>query len=152
MRWLLIIFLGLVWSVVPVAAAPTAKILKVLPHRLDKRGRHSLSPSLYERDAYQAYLRQHPAECSGLRFDVNWKAPVDRHTPLKLRVEIRSAHGEPRKPVILEAPVHRDWLGATWSHLVLDGEAFKKSGEVTAWRVSLWNGDQLLSECSSFLW
>src|SRR5439155_1231097 len=39
-----------------------AKIYKVLPTFIDKEGRHSLSPSLYERDAYQAQLRKHPEQ------------------------------------------------------------------------------------------
>jgi hypothetical protein len=33
-----------------------------------------------------------------------------------------------------------------------DGDAYKQFGEVTAWRVSLWSGDQLLGEQKSFLW
>jgi hypothetical protein len=32
------------------------------------------------------------------------------------------------------------------------GEAFRSGGSVSAWRVSLWNGDQLLAEKKSFLW
>ena len=50
--------------------AAEGKIIKVLPHLLDKKGRHTLSPSLYERDAYQAKLRTHPEDISALRFDV----------------------------------------------------------------------------------
>ena len=32
------------------------------------------------------------------------------------------------------------------------GEAFRSGGVVSAWRVSLWNGDQLLAEEKSALW
>jgi len=32
------------------------------------------------------------------------------------------------------------------------GEEFRSGGSVSAWRVSLWNGDQLLAEKKSFLW
>ena len=42
------------------ASAATGRVLKVLPHLLDTNGLHTLKPSLYERDAYQAYLRKHP--------------------------------------------------------------------------------------------
>ena len=42
------------------AAHAEAKISKVLPHWLDKKGRHTLSPSLFERDAYQAQLPRQP--------------------------------------------------------------------------------------------
>ena len=70
------------------AHAGGGKVLKVLPHFLDRDGKHALSPSLYERDAYQAHLRKNPAEISALRFDVNWSAdgkPAD----LRIRVEAR---------------------------------------------------------------
>jgi hypothetical protein len=32
------------------------------------------------------------------------------------------------------------------------GEPFRSGGSVSAWRVSLWNGDQLLAEKKSVLW
>jgi hypothetical protein len=32
------------------------------------------------------------------------------------------------------------------------GDPFRSGGSVSAWRVSLWNGDQLLAEKKSFLW
>jgi len=32
------------------------------------------------------------------------------------------------------------------------GEEFRSGGSVSAWRVSLWNGDQLVAERKSFLW
>ena len=79
------------------AASPKAKVMKVLPHLLDEQGRHMLSPSLYERDAYQAYLRQHPEKCSGLRFDVHWKASGTGTAALRLFVEIRGSK-EPKPP------------------------------------------------------
>ena len=57
------------------ALAASGKIIKVLPFFLDLKGRHSLHPSLYERDAYQAYLRQHPELRSGLQIDVQLTSP-----------------------------------------------------------------------------
>ena len=36
------------------AAAATGSVIKVLPQFLDLKGRTALSPSLYDRDAYQA--------------------------------------------------------------------------------------------------
>ncbi len=47
------LLLATAWS----ATAAPAKVIKVLPHFLDQKGRHALSPSLYDRDAYQAHLR-----------------------------------------------------------------------------------------------
>jgi hypothetical protein len=32
------------------------------------------------------------------------------------------------------------------------GEEFRSGGSVSAWRVSLWDGDQLVAEKKSFLW
>ena len=48
------------FAAVLTAGASTGRVFKVLPHFLDTNGVHTLSPSLYERDAYQAHLRQHP--------------------------------------------------------------------------------------------
>jgi hypothetical protein len=135
------------------AGAVTGRVVKVLPHFLDLHGRHTLSPSLFERDAYQAKLRRHPELRSGLRFDVNWKTKGAPAAQLKLRVELRGvAEGNfPRHLTLEQAVVHKHWLGQ-WSSIALTGDDYRKFGELTAWRVTLWDGDQLLSEQKSFLW
>jgi len=131
-------------------SAASGSVLKVLPHFLDRQGRHSLSPSLYERDAYQARLRKQPAEISTLRFDVQWRVRgADK--PLKLRLEARGARPE-GKPFMLEQPVKPDAWGNTWSQITLPKEAWQELGEVTAWRVTVWNGDLEVAEQKSFLW
>ena len=63
MRWLLTILL-LLGSLAAVDAtdAMTGHIVKVLPLFLDLNGQDALSPSLYDRDAYQVYLRAHTNE------------------------------------------------------------------------------------------
>jgi hypothetical protein len=43
---------------------------------------------------------------------------------------------------------HRD----EWKIFEVRGEPFRSGGSVSAWRVSLWNGDQLLAEKKSSLW
>ena len=133
------------------AAPATGRVMKVLPHFLDLKGQHTLSPSLYERDAYQAQLRQHPEQRSALRFDVYWKAKNAEQ--LKLRVELRGVPKEKQlKQLVLEEPVKfKGWFG-TWSALTLRGAEYKDFGEVTSWRVTLWDGPRLLSEQKSFLW
>src|SRR5262245_38003531 len=70
------------------AGETRARIYKVLAHFVDSKGRHSLSPSLYERDAYQAELRRHPERISGMRFDVNWRVR-NASEPIRLRLELR---------------------------------------------------------------
>jgi hypothetical protein len=134
------------------AGAATGRVIKVLPHFLDEQGRNSISPSLYDRDAYQLHLRNHPEKRSGLRFDVQWKARGAAWAPLKVRVELRGiSQGDLPKTFVLEQEVKPGWL-SHWNSLPLTGEDYKKFGDVTAWRATLWEGDQLLSEQKSFLW
>ncbi len=133
-------------------SAANGKVVKVLPHFLDLKGRHSLSPSLYDRDAYQAQLRQNPDQCSGVRFDVLWRGRSETNEIAILRVELRgTAKGDLPSQTSLETQVQITGTGH-WARLKLDGENYKKFGEITAWRASLWSGDQLLSEQKSFLW
>jgi hypothetical protein len=130
--------------------AASAKINKVLPHLVDREGRHTLSPSLYERDAYQAHLRNHREEIGGLRFDVRWSVPRELAEGLRLRLELRGS-GQP-EVMILERPVQRPPWYDRWSSVLLDEEAFERLGRLTAWRVSLWRGPQMIAEQRSFLW
>jgi hypothetical protein len=134
------------------AGAASGHVLKVLPQFLDLKGRNSISPSLYDRDAYQAYLRQHPEERSARRFYVQWKGRSDAGTPLKLRVELRGVtEGNFPRQKSLETEVKpASW--SRWTELTLAGEDYKSFGEVTAWRTTLWDGDTLLAEQKSFLW
>jgi hypothetical protein len=148
-----ILILALCFLVCASASAATGRVIKVLPQFLDLKGRHALSPSLYDRDAYQALLREHPEDVSGMRFAIQWKNHGTTSGPLKLRVEIRGiTHGELPPSVTLEREVKPGgWLGH-WAYLPLTGDDFKKIGEVTAWRATLWDGEQLISEQKSFLW
>ena len=62
------------------------------------------------------------------------------------------AQGALPKETVLEKRVEPPgWLGS-WSQIALEGEAYRNFGEVTAWRVSLWEGQRLLGERKSFLW
>jgi len=135
------------------AFAATGRVLKVLPTLLDLQGKHALSPSLYERDAYQAYLRKHPEKRGGMRFDVEWKTHGGVFEPVKLRVELRGiARGDVPGATTLETSLKPGGWFNHWACLKLAGEDYRKFGDVTAWRVTLWEGDQLLSEQKSFLW
>ena len=134
------------------AAAATSHVVKVLPHFLDLQGRHALSPSLYDRDAYQAQLRQHPEQRSAIRFDVLWKAKAAANATVKLRLELRGINqGNTPRQTSLEKEVKPGTLGR-WTSITLGGGDYKNFGEVTAWRVSLWDGDRLIGEQKSFLW
>ena len=134
------------------ASAETGRVIKVLPQFLDLKGQHALSPSLYDRDAYQAYLRLHTNNVSGVRFAVQWKASGAAAASLKLRVEVLGvSHGDLPAKIVLEQEVKPGWF-SHWASLPLLGSDYKKIGEVTAWRATLWDGDQLLGEQKSFLW
>lgn len=134
------------------SATPTGRVLKVLPLFLDLQGHDAKSPSLFDRDAYQAYLRQHTNEISAIRFDVLWKASNAKDANLKLRAELRGIGdgGLPRFTT-LETNVTPGFF-RSWTSLPLGGDDLKKFGSLVAWRVTLWNGDQLLGEQKSFLW
>ncbi len=133
-------------------AAPTGRVVKVLPVFLDLKGHDAVSPSLFDRDAYQAYLRQHTNEISAIRFDVLWKASNAKGAQLKLRAELRGIgeHSLPRQ-AILETEVTPKFF-RSWTPLTLGGGDLKTFGSLVAWRVTLWNGAQLLGEQKSFLW
>ncbi|MFO1497812.1 MAG: hypothetical protein U1G07_05360 [Verrucomicrobiota bacterium] len=143
----------MVWLSLTIASqAASARILKVLPHYLDDEGRHSLSPSLYERDAYQAFLRANPDKRSALRFDINWKARGAGSERLTLRLELRSSGREATEPLVIERPVKAGRFFGTWSSLHLEGETYRGFGQLIAWRATLWRQDELLAEQKSFLW
>ena len=128
-------------------AARPGKISKVLPHWLDLQGRHTLSPSLLERDAYQAKLRADRTLCSGIRFDVKWAKNTSG--TVKLQLELRVT-GE-AKPIVRELAVKPSRRGG-WDAVTLDGDAFMAIGKIIAWRMSLLDGDIELAERRSFLW
>lgn len=134
------------------AEAAEAKIIKVLPHYLDLEGRHSLSPSLYERDAYQDYLRKNRDQRSALRFDIQWKAKAAAGPNLRVRLELRTTKTHLGKPLVLEQPVKRARWFSTWSGLTIQGDAYQKLGDLIAWRATLWDGERQLAELRSYLW
>jgi hypothetical protein len=133
--------------------AATGSVIKVLPSFLDSKGRNSVSPNLFERDSYQVYLRKNPNLRSGMRFDVQWKSKGPVMKSLKLKVELRgSARGDLPTQLVLEQKLDPSgWLGS-WTAVPFVGKECKAFGEVTSWRVTLWDGDQLLGQQKSFLW
>jgi hypothetical protein len=98
-------------------------------------------------------LRQNPQKRSGMLYEVHWKAKGKVSAPLRLQLEVRGmAEGNlPRQFVLKKAVRSGGWFGH-WTGLVLSGQQCKELGEVTAWRVSLWEGERLLGEQESFLW
>lgn len=126
------------------------KVIKVLPHFVDFQGRHTLSPSLYERDAYQELLRNHPEKRAGLQFEVLWKVSSRVPGPLRLKMELRGGNSSSLE--IVEMDVKRGMFGRRWSRMVLDPKQFARVGTVTAWKATLLQGEEIVAEANSFLW
>ena len=149
-----LLILSMIWlGVQAVLADPvTGRVVKVLPFHLDLEGRNTPSPSLFDRDAYQDQLRKNPAQCSALRFDVQWKARSARDAQLRLRVEMITSASTKARPIVVERPVEARSGGKRWTQLTLQGDAFRQAGELIAWRVSLLEGESVLAEQTSFLW
>jgi len=147
-----ILGVALAFGLVCSSAASSGKIVKTLPHFLDLQGRHTLHPSLFERDAYQAQLRINPENCSGIRFDVQWKARGIKTGSARLKLEVKGEKRMPRQLDVFERDLNVDGMFSRWTGVTIAGEDFAKIGAVQAWRVTLWDGDTLLAEQKSFLW
>jgi hypothetical protein len=140
-------------AALPWAAAAGPRIVKVLPQFLDAQGRVAAAPSLYERDAYQAELRRDAALRSGVRFAVEANGARRHGRPLVLRLELRGTQaGTTDAPVVIEAPWRPRGLTRTWGAVSLTGEAYRRLGELVAWRATLRDGDTVVAEQQSFLW
>jgi hypothetical protein len=134
------------------AVAAEGRVIKALPLFLDKQGQTAVSPSLFERDAYQALLRKHPADRTGLRLAVQWKAAGVDWSRLKLRAELRGAVGNSLHTTTLELPVNKKSRFSQWTDFSITGDDFKEFGRLVAWRVTLWEGDKQIGSQQSFLW
>jgi hypothetical protein len=163
MRRLLLILLMLgSLAAARAADAPVGHVVKVLPLFLDLQGHDAISPSLYDRDAYQVFLREHTNQVSAIRFDVLWRVTDGRdamrratetgESKLKLRLELRGV-GPDNLPRLttLEQNVAPHFL-RQWTSFPLAGDAYKKFGAVVAWRATLWADGKMLDEQESFLW
>jgi hypothetical protein len=153
MRALLILMASLgVIAAAQATDAVSGRLLKVLPFLLDQHGRNATSPSLFDRDAYQAYLREHTNQISAVRFDVLWTATKSPDEKIKIAVELRGVgtNSVPRLETLETNVVPGTYR--RWTAIPLAGEDFKNFGSVVAWRVRLWNGGQMLGEQKSFLW
>lgn len=150
-RWRGWLGAGLLAISISGAEAASGKIVKALPHYLDLKGRHTIHPSLFERDAYQARLRRAPELCSTMRFDVQWKAK-ETQGPVRLRLEARGQKTPLSKPDIFETEIPKARRFSQWTAVTIPKESFERLGGVIAWRVSLWEGETQIAEQKSFLW
>ena len=148
---LMLVLLLLPISLLAGEAASPGRIIKTLPLLLDTKGQNAVSPSLFDRDAYQAYLREHTNEVSAIRFDILWQAkPVADHWKLRLELRGVAVDGTPRQQT-LETAIHPPAF-RHWDSLTLGGTNYHNFGQVVAWRSTLWQGDVQVSEQKSYLW
>lgn len=133
------------------ADAVTGHIVKVLPFLMDEGGRIATSPSLFDRDAYQAFLRT-TNKLSGVRFDVLWNAQRSPDEKIRITMELRgvATNSVPRVQSLETNGTPRYFR--QWTSLQLAGADYQNFGSVVAWRARLWNGTNLLAEKQSFLW
>ena len=122
-------------------------LVKVLPHYLDEKGRHSQGPLLLDRDLYQDELRSSPELIKAVRYDVNWYGGGE----LKLRLEVRSSKANVQ-PLVLEEAVQAKRLRSRWTSIEIGPEQYTALGQPESWRVTLWRGEEKIAEQKSFLW
>lgn len=104
-----------------------------------------------ERDyhLYGAVTRAQQMERAGHYYTIFWKAE-DRTEPLLVRFEYRQANsGLVSKTV--EVPVDRIRRN-NLTRFEVTGDAYRDEGRVTAWRVSLVRGGEILASQASYLW
>jgi hypothetical protein len=103
-------------------AGTTGHVFKVLPLFLDAQGRAATSPSLFDRDAYQVFLRDHASQISAVRYDILWNAPKADGAKYILRLELRGVapDGKPKLKTF-ESPVTPK-LFRKWNSFTLTGE------------------------------
>ena len=153
MRTLLILLVSLgVAAASHAADAVTGRVIKVLPFFVDQQGRIAVSPSLFDRDAYQAHLRDHTNEISAIRYDILWTATKSPEEKLTVAVELRGAgtNGVPKVKTLAASVTPGTYR--QWTKLPLAGDDFKDFGAVVAWHVTLSDGSRVLGEQKSFLW
>lgn len=147
----------ILWGLLPLISAvlvraEEASIVKVLPHLLDLKGKASLAPGLFQRDAYQAQLRKDPKQVSGMRFNIQWKAKGVPSDELVIRVWLKTSGRNPNDPLEIKAPVRGNRKWGRWSAVAYDGKAFQDNGQVLAWKAELLRGETPLATQTSFLW
>lgn len=132
--------------------AGSIKIFKVLPHYLDLEGRHTLSPSLFERDRYQSLLRTQPEKCSTIRFDIQWRNTLRSSENLTLMVEVRPSKQGEKTISFTEKLPSRKSIWSKWCKVKIPEEMFKEIENVGAWKVTIRDGEEVLKEYPSFMW
>ena len=84
-------------------------------------------------------------------FYVRWRpAPTSRSGPKSISL-VKFEYRQVAKPNVIREQTYVPRQDAV-NVFQVQGEEFRSGGSVSAWRVSLWDGDQLVAEKKSFLW
>jgi hypothetical protein len=84
---------------------------------------------------------------------VYWKASRAEGRNLTVRLELRGLYeGKVPRETKMEKTYDGRKSIREWTGLELTGSAYLEFGKITAWRATLWSGDELLDEYTSFLW
>ena len=68
-------------------------------------------------------------------------------------MEVRTGKGKEIRTLVLSEKVKKKkFRFRQWSSLEVDNKTFQESGDVIAWRATLWAGDLQIAEQKSFLW
>lgn len=120
---------------------------------MDLEGRHTLSPSLLERDAYQAVLRKEKEKRGGLKFQILLGAmAANTAKECSIRIEMRGNKDQKPTEAKVEVPVAIHGMFQRWQAVEFRGAEYLALGELVAWRATLWRSGTLVSEQKSFLW
>src|SRR5690606_17207854 len=105
------------------------------------------SPSLFDRDAYQADLKASPDLIHGLQLNIQWRPERGAGTYI-LKTELRGTAGQ----LAIDREVSGKGRFSSWEEVKLSEDQHKTLGQLRAWRVSLWQDDRVIGEQTSFLW
>lgn len=136
---------------------------KVLFFWLDEDGQYSQHPSMFERDAYQAYLRDNPEEIHGLKVAVLLSGSSGKLESSSLELKIQGPPGpEIKEPLEfrLELADKLDRKLRRWVYWDIDpvnaeasDEALKLLPEsIVSWRLTLLDEGQPVDRLQSYLW
>lgn len=152
--WMFFLVATMLWTGTSVGYAEgRIRVTKALVHYLDLNGKHTLSPSPFERDCYQAILRLNREKCSTMCFDIQWRNTLtDFGDDLTITVEAR-AGGVDSEVVSVTQPIRgKKSIWSHWTRVKLSEEDFERLQTVSAWRILIRDGNDLVEEFRSFMW
>ena len=147
-RWVIAVFLASAFSL----GAAEVRVVKVLPLLQDTKGRTAVAPSLFERDAYQADLRRGKETAAGMIFQTQVKIKNAPAAPLKIKLEARPATINDGTSFVTEQKLEKQTAFSGWISIAIGQVDWKKLKGVSAWRITIWEGDKMVAEQKSFLW